>query len=118
MKTVTVSLRIRVPDKTSNKRVIKLVELLLDVGLDDAAETLDREGNGGPVDSPNIRYARAVAGWTFLPARAFEVCGKCGQEAARLVKVKTADDDGFGCLRVCTDCAATAGVARSRKAAK
>ena len=59
MKTIQLVVRIEVPDKTSPKRVQKLTEMLLDIGLNDAAETLEMESDGGP-PSQNIRDAKAV----------------------------------------------------------
>ena len=84
MKTIQLVVRVEVPDKTSPKRVQKLTEMLLDIGLNDAAETLEMESDGGP-PSQNIRDAKAVTDWNFH-APEF-MCEACGRPAAKLASV-------------------------------
>ena len=58
MKTIHLSIHVEVPDQTNPKRVQKLTDTLLDIGLADAAETL-HNGEG------NLKDAKAVVGWNF-----------------------------------------------------
>ena len=45
MKTITVSILVHVPDKTKPNAVAKMIDRLIDIGLDDATETL-KQGEG------------------------------------------------------------------------
>ena len=58
MKRIHLLVQVEVPDKTSPKRVQRLTDALLDIGLADAAETL-HNGEG------NLKDAKAVVGWNF-----------------------------------------------------
>jgi len=106
MKTIQLVVRVEVPDKTSPKRVQKLTETLLDIGLNYAAETLEMESDGGP-PSQNIRDAKAVTDWNFHTPEF--MCEACGRPAAKLVSAARSAVDGGGRWWICHKCASVKG---------
>ena len=98
MKIIQLLLRVEVPDNTSPKRVQKLTDTLLDIGLADAAETL-HNGEG------NLKDAKTVVNWNFHSPELFQLCPACNKPAAELIRVKQSMVDSGGYWRICRKCA-------------
>ena len=60
MKTVFVKVGVKVPDNTTGKKVVELVDKLINIGLQDASDTTDNGDDGTDIDDANT-----VLSWQF-----------------------------------------------------